>query len=351
MLSAPMTLSRNHWNYGKFIFAALIAIAFCLAHPASTAYAKKKRVTYGTIKVRTTPGGFPLEIDGKPEGATTTDYTEFKLDPGLHTVIVSLPDGQRWSREVNVVAGRRKCVELGYKPVSITSPPPKTSPCPYPVIVSAPATVSEGDVITFSAEVTYNGTSALNYNWTVSPSEAKIISGAGTATITIDSTGFAGKRIVATVATDDGSGEAACRQTAQASTLVPPPPTRENPAREFDVCCSCSYDDEKARLDNLAIELQNDPSTTTYVFAYAGRTSRAGQADRLLARVKDYLVKQRGVDQSRIVALSGGFREEDCVELWIVPRGAQPPQPTPTVKAGDVRPAPEKAPKKRGRRE
>src|SRR6266545_3523193 len=32
-------------------------------------------------------------------------------------------------------------------------------------------------------------------------------------------------------------------------------------------------------------------------------------------------------------------REEDSVELWIVPRGAIPPQPTPTVQAGDVRPA------------
>jgi len=128
-----------------------------------------------------------------------------------------------------------------------------------------------------------------------------------------------------------------------------PPPTR-TPPREFDVCCSCSYDDQKARLDNLAIELTNDPSTTTYVIAYGGRTSRAGQADRLQARAKEYLVQKRGVDQARIVTLNGGFREEDCVELWVVPRGAQPPQATPTVQAGDVRLASEKpASKKRPR--
>jgi hypothetical protein len=129
---------------------------------------------------------------------------------------------------------------------------------------------------------------------------------------------------------------------------VLPTPLRENPAREFDVCCTCSYDDQKARLDNLAIELQNDPSLTTYVIAYAGRTSRAGQADVLLARAKEYMIKQRGVDQSRIVAVNGGFRDEDCVELWIVPRGAQPPQATPTVNPGDVRPAADKAPRKKG---
>ena len=159
MLGRLVMPGRNGLSCGKFAFAALIAIAFCVVHPASTAYAKKKKPTFGTIKVRTNPGGFPLEIDGRPEGATTTDFedSEFKLDPGLHTVVISLPSGQRWSREVNVVAGRRKCVELSYKPVNIT--PPK-SPCPYPVILSGPASVSEGDPVTFTADVTYSGTSA-----------------------------------------------------------------------------------------------------------------------------------------------------------------------------------------------
>jgi hypothetical protein len=149
---------------------------------------------------------------------------------------------------------------------------------------------------------------------------------------------------------DDGSGDPACRQTAQVSTEVPPTPPRENPSRQFDVCCSCSFDDQKARLDNLAVELQNDPSTTTYVIAYGGRTSRIGQADLLGARARDYLVTQRGIDQSRIVVLNGGFREEDCVELWIIPRGATPPQPTPTVQAGDVRPAQGPPRRRAGRR-
>ncbi len=348
MSRAPVATSGNSLKCGKFAFAVLTTIAFCVAHPASTAYAKTKRVTYGIIKVRTTPGGFPLEIDGKPQGATATEYTEFKLDPGLHTVVISLPSGQPWTREINVVAGRRKCIELSYKPVTIT--PPK-SPCPYPVILSGPASVNEGEVITFTAAVNYSGTARLNYNWSVSPSDAKIIDGADKSTMTVDSTGLGGRQVTATLVVDDGSGEAACRQTAQASTFVPrQPPPPATPSRQFDVCCSCSYDDQKARLDNLAIELTNDPSTTTYVIAYGGRTSRAGQADRLLARAKDYLVQKRGVDQARIVTLNGGFREEDCVELWVVPRGAQPPRATPTVQAGDVRPAPEKpAPTKKPR--
>jgi len=196
--------------------------------------------------------------------------------------------------------------------------------------------------------VAYTGSSALIYTWTVSPANARILSGAGTPTISVDSTGLAGERITATLVVDDGSGEEACRQTAQASTFVPPTPPRENPSREFDVCCSCSFDDQKARLDNLAVELQNDPSTSTYVIAYGGRTSRIGQADRLGGRARDYLVAQRGIDPSRIIVMNGGFREEDCVELWIVPSGATPPQPTPTVQAGDVRP-PRETPRRRRR--
>jgi len=347
MLSTHLAKRSNQVRYGRLAFAVLAAVAFCLANPTSTTFAKskKKKPAYGIVKIQTNPAGFPLDIDGKPQGSTTTEYREFELAPGLHTIVISLPSGQKWSREVSIEAARKKCVVLNYRP-----PAPKPpSPCPYPVNLSAPTSVAEGDVITFTADTAYSGTAALNYSWAISPAEAKIISGNGTPTITVDSTGFGGRKIIATLTVDDGSGEANCRQIAQASTSVPPPPPHENPAREFDVCCSCSYDDQKARLDNLAIELQNDPSTTSYVIAYSGRTSRAGTADKLLARARDYLVQKRVVDPSRIVTINGGYREEDCVELWVVPRGATPPQPTPTVQAGEARPAAE-APAKKKRR-
>jgi hypothetical protein len=172
------------------------------------------------------------------------------------------------------------------------------------------------------------------------------VSGAGTSTITVDSTGLAGQRITATLVVDDGSGDASCRQTSQVATNIPPVEKRVVVGREFDTCCSCSNDDLKARLDNLAVELQNDPSTTTYIFAYGGRTSPSGQAGRLLARTRDYLINDRGIDASRIIQVNGGFREEDCVEVWIVPRGATAPQPSPKVDPSEVKPAPQPAPRK-----
>ena len=337
---------QEYPSYAKFVFAALLALSFCAIHPSSQAYARKRKpAKYGVIKIQTNPAGLPIALDGKPEGVTTTDWRSWNKDPGMHSVVISLPDGQSWTREFSLDAGRIKCVALNYRP----GLPPVVSPCPYPVNLSAPVTVNEGDVITYTADVTYSGKSPLNYTWTVTPAGAKILSGVGTSTIAVDSTGLGNQTVSATLVVDDGSGEAACRQVAQASTSITriPPPPREG--REFDVCCTCSFDDQKARLDNLAVELQNDPSSTTYIFAYGGRTSRVGQADRLGARARDYLVTLRGIDSSRIVVVNGGFREEDCVELWIVPSGATPPQPRPTVQPGDVRPAPE-APARRRRR-
>jgi len=109
-------------------------------------------------------------------------------------------------------------------------------------------------------------------------------------------------------------------------------------AREFDECNNCAFDDQKARLDNLAVELQNDPTTKAYIIAYGGRTSPISQVERLMTRARDYLTTERAIDGSRLVIINGGFREQDSVELWLVPSGAAPPRATPTIQAGEVKP-------------
>jgi len=320
----------------KLAFAAFIALTFCFAYPGSV-YAKRKPAKHGIIKIQTSPAGLPIEIDGKPEGTTAIDWRSWNRNPGVHTVVILLPDGQRWTREITLDAGRIKCVALNYRP----GVPTTVSPCPYPVNLSAPVTVNEGEVITYTADVSYTGTSALNYTWTVSPAGAKILSGAGTPTISVDSTGLGNQSISATLVVNDGSGEAACRQFGNASTSVVRAPKPPREGREFDVCCSCAFDDTKARLDNLAVEMQNDPSASAYIVGYGGRTSRSGQADRLVTRARDYLVNQRGIDAARVVVVNGGYREEDCLEMWIVPRGAAVPEARPTLQPSDARPAPE----------
>jgi len=317
----------------KFVFAALLALAF-LVVPESNVSAKAKKAKYGTIKILTAPGGLMLMIDGKPRGETTADYRAFDLDPGVHNVQIRLPNGQFWMRDIEVPAGRVKCVVVNYRPL----PPIAKLPCPFPVNISAPRQVTDGEIITYTADIVYSGTDALRYTWKVTPSSARIISGLGTPTLNVDSTGLGSQRIVATLTADDGSSDPACAQSAQAVSIIAPLEKKSIVAQEFDECNSCSLDDQKARLDNLAVELQNDPSTRAHIIAYGGRMSPLRQVEKLMSRTRDYLITKRGIDASRLVVVNGGFREEDSVELWIVPSGAVAPRATPTVQAGEVNP-------------
>ncbi len=141
-------------SVAKVSFAALLVFTFCMAHPAPKH--RPRSASWRSMEPSRfcrRPGGLALEIDGKPEGQTSNDYRSFDLDPGLHTIVITLPNGQRWTREVELPAGRIKCVALNYR-----QPPPVTSsPCPYPVILSAPAQVNEGEIITFTSDITYSG--------------------------------------------------------------------------------------------------------------------------------------------------------------------------------------------------
>jgi len=343
-----LVATRRHSTMIKAAVTIMIALSFALACASTTAYAKKKRkVNYGQVEITTNPGGFPLRIDGKSEGTTSTTVRIIELAPGHHSIEIMLPNGGRWVRDFEIEKARKLCVNLNYHPKKYTV---TKNPCPYPVNVSAPVSVNDGDLITFTSDVAYGGTAPLSYTWTVSPSEARIVSGAGTATITVDSTGLGSQQVTATLVVDDGSGDAMCRQHAQASTRVVPRKPPEVECKPFDQFPSVAFDDDKARFDNLAIELQNAPDSQAYIIIYAGRTSRVGQVDMLSKRTMDYMVTQRGVDARRITIVNGGYRDTDFIEIWICPPGAKTPQATPTVQPGDVKPSRERARPRRPRR-
>ena len=327
-------MTSRFFSVHRFAFVALAALTFFAFVSMAQVSAKPKKAKYGIIKIMTNPGGLLLSIDGTPRGETKTEYTEINLDPGMHSVSVTLPNGKLWTRDIEVPAGRVKCVVVKYRPL----PPMPKSPCPFPVSVSAAETVNEGEIITFAADATYGGTNGLRYTWTVNPSSAKVTSGAGTPTINVDTTGLGGQRVIATLVVDDGSSDPSCRQSAQSVAVVKALERKVIVAREFDECDNCTFDDQKARLDNLAVELQNDPSTRAYIIAYGGRYSPLAQVEILMKRARDYMVDQRNIDASRLVIVNGGFREDDSVELWVVPAGAAAPRATPTVQAGEVKP-------------
>ena len=53
-------------------------------------------------------------------------------------------------------------------------------------------------------------------------------------------------------------------------------------------------------------------------------------------RAKKYVVETRGIQESRIKAIDGGYREELTVILQPVPRGSPRVQPSPNVKPSEV---------------
>lgn len=98
-------------------------------------------------------------------------------------------------------------------------------------------------------------------------------------------------------------------------------------ARKIDEYGPLRHCDMTARLDNFAIELQNDPGAKGVLVGYDPRDKGRGRAGWNLKVGRYYLVNVRGIEPSRVAIVSGGSREGDEVttELWLVPEGAEPP--------------------------
>jgi hypothetical protein len=105
--------------------------------------------------------------------------------------------------------------------------------------------------------------------------------------------------------------------------------------RKFDEYSNIPFEDEKARLENLAIHLQQNPERRGYIIVYAGRRAHAGEAKARAARAKNYLVNELSIKAERIITIDGGHREKLEVELYALPHGV--PAPTsPTVDPSEV---------------
>jgi hypothetical protein len=187
--------------------------------------------------------------------------------------------------------------------------------------------------------VSGNSGLSLTYNWSVSA--GTISSGQGTSTITVDTAGLGGQTVTATVSL--GGADPSCTGTTASCSVTitapPPPPTK------FDEYGNIKFNDEKARLDNYAIQLQNQPGSTATIIVYG---SCGGEAQTRGDRAKDYLVNTRGIEAGRITVVDGGCRSDLTVQLWIVPAGSTAPAADTT---GAISPCPEckrgRAPRRR----
>lgn len=256
------------------------------------------------IKYRWTTSGGTITGEGP---VVTWDLTGLK--PGYHKA----------SLDIQTSGAEGECHAFSSVSV-VVSPCPVIPPvCPQIDIV-CPDNVGIDQPITFTSRYS-GGTPSITpaYNWTVSA--GTIIEGQGTNTIKVNTTGLAGETIHATLAMA-GYGSLLCSAGCRVSIPVP-----RIISRRFDEFPDIQRNDEKARLDNFVIELQNDPKATAYVVIYPGRGSKRGDVQHHASRIVDYMVNSRGIDQHRIVTLVGSARNELFVELWVTPQGATPPNP------------------------
>ncbi|HJQ30954.1 MAG TPA: hypothetical protein VJ866_02175 [Pyrinomonadaceae bacterium] len=215
-------------------------------------------------------------------------------------------------------------------------PIPTPTSCPV-VDVSCPGVLKPGEPMTFTATIS-GGDPAVTptFKWTVSG--GTITSGQGTSSITVHSGDDSRRSVTATV--DVGGYVRECDVSGSCTLSPGDPPV----SRKIDEYGDITVGNEKARLDNFAIELQNDPTAQGYLICYGGRRASRVAARRRCERAKNFLVVSRGVDPARLVALEGGYVQSLTVELWIVPSGAQPPLPTPNGFPNESKPAPARRP-------
>lgn len=285
---------------------------------------KKQPKNTGTLAVKTSPTAVTVKIDGQVVGMSgVATAAEFYLAPGTHQLEIEFPNGKVKSLPVEIRRGERNCVCL--KIVEQTT----TRSCPYNIRVDGPDRVLENDLITFTSEnLVKDSPVPINYNWTVTPGTARITSGLGTSTITVDTSGVGGQPVTAFLDVTDDVYGATCQQknTIVTNVDVPPPPPLPSKCDMFE---SQAFDDDKARFDNCTIELQTNPDSQLYIILYQGtdRASRVNNADKLGKRTLDYLVKTRGIDPRRIQIVKYGTKPRTTYEIYIVPPGAQPPVP------------------------
>jgi hypothetical protein len=90
------------------------------------------------------------------------------------------------------------------------------------------------------------------------------------------------------------------------------------PEQKFDFYGVLPRDQEEAILDRFATELKNQPGAKAYILGYDGRVLR-GEAQKSVDRARTCLVEKHGIDQSRIVTVDVGAKEQLTIDLYLVP--------------------------------
>jgi outer membrane protein OmpA-like peptidoglycan-associated protein len=241
-------------------------------------------------------------------------------------------------------------ISIGYHPGwgcrEIAVPPP---PPPPPAANRAPTvsceiertTLLPGESTRVRAIASDADGDALTYSWSAT---AGRIVGTG-ATVNFESTGMTPPASATIrVRVSDGRGmdaEATCPVRMNAPAAPPRVDAISCVAGGFPRNLARLNNVDKACLDDVATRLRSDPRSRVIVIGHADAGERMPEvlARRRAEAVRDYLVRERGVEESRITVRSAAATKpldtgtdaaararNRRVEIWFVPEGATAPE-------------------------
>jgi outer membrane protein OmpA-like peptidoglycan-associated protein len=241
--------------------------------------------------------------------STTANVDTTGLAPGNYTVTGHVSEGQKPGQFADCTAN-----------FTIKQFDPPTLSC-----TASPTTVQPGGTATITATGVSPQNRPLTYSFTASAGQ---ISGSGN-TATLSTTGAPAGTITITGTVQDDKGQSA---TCSASVDVQAPPPPPKPTTK--TLCSINFDRDKRRparvdneakacLDDVALNLQQQTDATAVVVGEAASTEKKPEAlaAQRAVNTKDYLVKEKGIDPSRVSVRTGTQGNKE-VENYLVPSGA-----------------------------
>ncbi|AXC09610.1 hypothetical protein ACPOL_0225 [Acidisarcina polymorpha] len=294
----------------------------CSASPASVFPGDPVTVTGSALNLNPkktatyTWSGSGVKVTGD---STTGNVDTSSLSPGSYTVTGHVSEGQKPGQFADCTAN---FTVKDYEPPTITCS-------------ANPTTIKPGDTATITSQGVSPQNRPLTYSYTASAGQ---VSGTGT-TATLTTTGAPAGSITVTCNVADDKGHTASATTS-VNVEAPPPP----PAPKTSTLCSITFgrdtkrparvdNEAKACLDQVALSAQQTPDANVTVVGEAGPEPAPAKGKRKHAPVianlaaqravntKDYLVKEKGIDASRI-SVRTGTQSVDEVENYLVPAGA-----------------------------
>jgi hypothetical protein len=293
-----------------------------------------------TVSATATPGSLDPKLNaiygwtgtGVTGNGTSATIATAALAPGTYTVKAEVKEGKPGKEGLKPGQAAEASASFTVKAWE-----PPTISCS-----AAPTTIKPGETSTVSAMAVSPQNRPLTYSYSAT---AGMVSGNG-ATATFSSTGAPTGTVSITcnVADDKDHTATATTNVTILAPYVPPVLHSEElsplafEAGKNEQSSARVNNEVKAILDGVALTMQKQPDAKVVIVGESTATEKTA-ADKLAKRshkkgakpedlaaqravnTKDYLVKEKGIDPSRI-SVAEGTKDEQKVEIYLVPAGA-----------------------------